>query len=59
MDLLVHNPLSLAIAAIAMSIFIQTSAIMVPSLNRVAPKYIKLVTYSSILQQITLLASVI
>ncbi|KAH3843247.1 hypothetical protein DPMN_116758 [Dreissena polymorpha] len=49
MEQLVHNMHSLAIAAVAMAIFIRTSAALVPSLNRVAPKYLKLVTSSSFL----------
>ncbi|KAH3837941.1 hypothetical protein DPMN_111344 [Dreissena polymorpha] len=46
MELLVHKLLSLVIAAVAMAILIRNSAVLVPSLNRVAPKYMKLVTYS-------------
>ena len=38
---------SLAIAAIAESILTRTSAGQVPSLHRVAPKYLKLVTSSN------------
>ncbi|KAH3725366.1 hypothetical protein DPMN_051199 [Dreissena polymorpha] len=46
MELLVHNLLSLAFAVVAMSILMRTSAVLVPSLDRVAPKYLKLVTSS-------------
>ncbi|KAH3752970.1 hypothetical protein DPMN_187597 [Dreissena polymorpha] len=42
MELLVHNLLSLVIAAVAMTTLIRTSAVLVPSLDRVAPKYLKL-----------------
>ena len=38
---------SLATAAIAAAILMQTSAEQVPSLHRVAPRYLKLVTSSS------------
>ncbi|KAH3793988.1 hypothetical protein DPMN_147516 [Dreissena polymorpha] len=48
MELLVNNPLSLVIAAVAMAILILTSAELVPSMDRVAPKYFKLVTFSSL-----------
>ncbi|KAH3779826.1 hypothetical protein DPMN_157633 [Dreissena polymorpha] len=44
--LLVHNLLSLAIAAVAMAILIRTSAVLPPSLDRVAPQCLKLVTNS-------------
>ncbi|KAH3885491.1 hypothetical protein DPMN_009485 [Dreissena polymorpha] len=46
MELLVHILLSLAIAVVAMAILIQTSAVLVPSFDRVAPKNLKLVTSS-------------
>ncbi|KAH3855377.1 hypothetical protein DPMN_097944 [Dreissena polymorpha] len=44
MDMLVQNLLSTAIAAVVIEICIRTSAVLVPSLGRVAPKYLKLVT---------------
>ncbi|KAH3819300.1 hypothetical protein DPMN_121034 [Dreissena polymorpha] len=47
MELLVHNLLSRAIAAVAMTNCIQTSAELVPSLDRVASNYLKLVISSS------------
>ncbi|KAH3702918.1 hypothetical protein DPMN_077946 [Dreissena polymorpha] len=46
-ELLVHNLLSLAIASVAIANRIRTSAVLVPSLVRVAPMYLKLVTISS------------
>ncbi|KAH3721482.1 hypothetical protein DPMN_064410 [Dreissena polymorpha] len=47
MKLLVHNLLSLAIAAVAMVILIRTSMALVPFLDRVAITYLKLITSSS------------
>ncbi|KAH3835345.1 hypothetical protein DPMN_108696 [Dreissena polymorpha] len=49
MELLVQNLFSLAIAEVAMAILIRTAVVLVPPLNRVAPKYwyLKLVTSSS------------
>ena len=44
MELLVHNLLSLAIAVVAMDICIRLSAVLVPSFDRIAPKYLKQVT---------------
>ncbi|KAH3812586.1 hypothetical protein DPMN_141022 [Dreissena polymorpha] len=44
MELLVNNLLSLVIDAVAVAILIRTSAVLVPSLDRVAPKYMKLIT---------------
>ena len=38
---------NLAIAAVAVAIRLQISAVQLPSLDRVAPKYLKLVTSSS------------
>ncbi|KAH3839846.1 hypothetical protein DPMN_113283 [Dreissena polymorpha] len=42
MELLFHNLLSSEIASVAMSILIRTSAVLVPSLERSAPKNYKL-----------------
>ncbi|KAH3842301.1 hypothetical protein DPMN_115939 [Dreissena polymorpha] len=47
MELLVHNLHSLAIAAFDMAILIRTSAVLVPSLDMVSPKHLKLETSSS------------
>ncbi|KAH3870120.1 hypothetical protein DPMN_033302 [Dreissena polymorpha] len=41
MELLVYNLFSPAIAAVAMAILIRTSAVLVPSFDRVATKYLK------------------
>ena len=41
-------PFSLAIAAIAEAILMRTSAVQVPSLHRVPPRYLKLVTSSNL-----------
>ncbi|KAH3751155.1 hypothetical protein DPMN_185703 [Dreissena polymorpha] len=45
MELVFYN---LAIAAVIMGILIRTSAVRMPSLDRVAPTYLKLVTSSSL-----------
>ena len=45
--LLFHTLDSLAIAAVAVPIRMRISAVLVPSLDRVAPKYLKEVTVSS------------
>ncbi|KAH3871037.1 hypothetical protein DPMN_034231 [Dreissena polymorpha] len=50
MELLVQNLVSLAIAAVAMANLIWTSAVLVPSFDRVEPKYLKLVTFYSFSQ---------
>ncbi|KAH3730843.1 hypothetical protein DPMN_056841 [Dreissena polymorpha] len=42
MELLVHNLLILTIAAVVMVIVILTSAVLVPSLHKVAPDYLQL-----------------
>jgi hypothetical protein len=44
MALLFQILFSLAIADVAVAILMWTSAVLVPSLDRVAPKYLKLVT---------------
>ncbi|KAH3696980.1 hypothetical protein DPMN_084464 [Dreissena polymorpha] len=44
---LVNIQLCLAIAAVVIAILTRTSAVQVPSLERVAPKYFKLITSSS------------
>ncbi|KAH3754048.1 hypothetical protein DPMN_188768 [Dreissena polymorpha] len=49
MELLVHNLLSLAIAEVDMAIVIWTSVVLVPSLDRLAPKLLKLICSSSLL----------
>ncbi|KAH3701268.1 hypothetical protein DPMN_076251 [Dreissena polymorpha] len=46
LKLLVHNYLSLAIDMVAMTIFIWTSAVLVPSFDKTDPKYLKLITFS-------------
>ncbi|KAH3833842.1 hypothetical protein DPMN_107158 [Dreissena polymorpha] len=45
MEMLVQNLFSLAIGAVGIAI--RTSAVLVPSLDRIAPRYLKLVTYSN------------
>jgi hypothetical protein len=47
MPLLFQIRFSLAIADVAVAILIWTSTVLVPSLDRVAPKYLKLVPSSS------------
>ena len=47
MGLLVHNLLSLEITEVVKDIIFRTSAVLVPSLDRVAPKHLKLITYAS------------
>ncbi|KAH3728111.1 hypothetical protein DPMN_054058 [Dreissena polymorpha] len=47
MEWLVNNLISLTNAAVAVAILIRTLAVLVQSLDRVAPKYLKLVTTSS------------
>ncbi|KAH3778396.1 hypothetical protein DPMN_179853 [Dreissena polymorpha] len=44
MELLVCNLFSLAIPAVTIAILSRTSAVLKPSMDRVAPKYLKLVT---------------
>ncbi|KAH3890355.1 hypothetical protein DPMN_014434 [Dreissena polymorpha] len=46
MELLVNNLPSLAVAAVAIAIFIRSSAVLVPSLDKVAPKYLELVAFT-------------
>ena len=58
MVLLHHVLFSLAIAANAKAILMQSSAEQVPSLHRVDPRYLKLVT-SSIFWQLMLLSALI
>ncbi|KAH3710068.1 hypothetical protein DPMN_069534 [Dreissena polymorpha] len=47
MKLLVHILLSQAIASVSMTILIQTSSVLIPSLDRVVPKYLNVVNSSS------------
>ncbi|KAH3689696.1 hypothetical protein DPMN_193619 [Dreissena polymorpha] len=47
MELLVRNPLSLVITAVNMDILNWTSALLEQSVDRTAPKHLKLVTSSS------------
>ncbi|KAH3801020.1 hypothetical protein DPMN_154664 [Dreissena polymorpha] len=49
MKLLVNYLLSTPITEVAMTIHIRDSAILVPSLDRFAPKYSKLTPYSKVL----------
>ncbi|KAH3860041.1 hypothetical protein DPMN_022934 [Dreissena polymorpha] len=46
-ELHAHNLLSVAVAAVAMVFLIQTSAVLVPALERNSPKNVKLVTSAS------------
>ncbi|KAH3882366.1 hypothetical protein DPMN_006302 [Dreissena polymorpha] len=59
MELLVHNLLSQAKAAVAMAIIIWTSAVLVQSLDRFAPMYLKLVTFYSFLPFMVMSALVV
>ncbi|KAH3860488.1 hypothetical protein DPMN_023388 [Dreissena polymorpha] len=57
-ELLVHNLLSLAINVMAIVILIWSSAVLVPTLDMVAPKYLKLVTFDSFSTFIMMFAQV-
>ncbi|KAH3787524.1 hypothetical protein DPMN_165648 [Dreissena polymorpha] len=59
MELLVHNVLSLAIAAVAMAILFRSPAVLVPSLDKVFPRYYKVVTSASFLSLTVMSAPVL